>query len=129
MEYIKAIGFRQDTDPTGSHQWNMIGKGDLEISDDRLKYGDVSIPYEIISDAVLNENTKDGTYKTLYVDAGMDKFMFNLNLDQDYILELPFAVVNTKGGPLEIKKSPFLKIFIFSLALFLILVIFGAYAQ
>ena len=129
MEYVKAIGFREDTDATGSQQWNMIGEDNLEISDGRLKFGDICIPYEAISDAVLNENTKDGTYKTLYVDTGLEKFMFNLNLNRDYILELPFAVVNTEGGPLEIKGSPLLKFLIASLALSLILVLIGIYAQ
>jgi hypothetical protein len=129
MECVNAIGFRLDTDTAESTQWNKIGEGDLEISADKLKYGDISIPYETISHAVLNENTRDGIYKTLYVDTDMDRFMFNLILGQDQVLELPFTVVNTEGGPLEIRNSPFLKIFIFSMALFVIFVIIGIYAK
>ncbi|WP_167632265.1 hypothetical protein [Mariprofundus ferrooxydans] len=129
MKNVKAIAFRIDANNADSTRWEKIGEGELEISGDRLEYGGISIPYESISDAVLNENSKDGMYKTLYVNTDIERFMFNLVLDRGEDLELPFAVVNTEGGPLEIKSSMPLKILVFSLMLFVILTVIGISAK
>jgi len=126
---VKAIGFRGDATSTNSIQWNKIGEGHLGISDDRLEYGEISIPYDSISDAVLNENSKDGVHKTLYVNTDMEKFMFNLILDRGEDLELPFTVVNTEGEPFEIKNSILPKILVFSLVLLVVLTVIEIYAK
>ena len=129
MNNVKAIGFRGDATSINSIQWNKVGAGHLKISDDRLEYGDISIPYDSISDAVLNESSNDGMYKTLYVSTDTEKFMFNLVLHRGEDLKLPFSVVHTEGGPVEIKNSMIPKILVFSLVLLVVLTIIGIYAK
>ena len=129
MNNVKAIGFRDDATSINSIQWNKVGAGHLKISDDRLEYGDISIPYDSISDAVLNENSNNGMYKTLYVSTDTEAFMFNLVLDRGEDLKVPFAVVRTEGGPLEIKNSMLSKILVFSLVFLVVLTVIGIYAK
>ncbi len=106
-------------------QWIAIGEDSLNVFEDRIVFGGISIPFENIANATLNQYPGDKRYGSLIVDTSAGSYMFNFQNLKFEDIELPFPVSKTNWAPLDLKKSPLIKVILWSLFAAILLAAWG----
>jgi hypothetical protein len=106
-------------------QWIAIGEDSLKILDDRIVFGDISIPFENIVNATLNQYPEDKRNGSLIIDTNAGKYMFNFQQLKFEDIELPFPVSKTNWAPIDLKKSLAIKVMLWALFAAILLTAWG----